>query len=99
MARRLISTKRPDTLTQTFFIHQLFPCIQTADHTFDQVRLVIEADPVNLLERWTFRAATYSSRVHSAAHVRQAKAGRAIRAEDRGGDGRVAHHGAEARPS
>src|SRR5467141_1549282 len=22
---------RPDTLTQTFFIHQLFPCIQTAD--------------------------------------------------------------------
>src|ERR1035441_6271853 len=29
---------RPDTLTQTFFIHQLFPCSQTADHTFRQVR-------------------------------------------------------------
>src|SRR5882757_3408772 len=29
-----ISTNRPDTLTQTFFIHQLFPCIHTADHTF-----------------------------------------------------------------
>src|ERR1700737_2000583 len=28
---------RPDTLTQTFFIHQLFPCSQTADHTFQQV--------------------------------------------------------------
>jgi len=23
-----------DTLTQTFFIHKLFPCSQTADHTF-----------------------------------------------------------------
>jgi hypothetical protein len=33
-----LSTNRPDTLTQTFFIHQLFPCSQTADHTFDQVR-------------------------------------------------------------
>src|ERR1035441_1864252 len=30
---------RPDTLTQTFFIHQLFPCSQTADHTFRQLRL------------------------------------------------------------
>src|SRR5712664_2220603 len=27
---------RPDTLTQTFFIHQLFPCIQTADHTLSR---------------------------------------------------------------
>jgi hypothetical protein len=24
-------------LTQTFFIHQLFPCTQTADHTFRQL--------------------------------------------------------------
>src|ERR1035437_6796448 len=30
---------RPDTLTQTFFIHQLFPCSQTADHTYRQLRL------------------------------------------------------------
>jgi hypothetical protein len=28
-----------DTLTQTFFIHQLFPCSQTADHTFEQLQL------------------------------------------------------------
>ena len=33
MARRLISTNRPDTLTQTFFIRQLFPCSRAADHT------------------------------------------------------------------
>ena len=38
MARRHISTNRPDTLTQTFFIHQLFPCSQTADHTFEKLR-------------------------------------------------------------
>src|ERR1039458_3598002 len=31
MARRHISTNRPHTLTQPFFIHQLFPCSQTAD--------------------------------------------------------------------
>jgi hypothetical protein len=33
-------------LTQTFFIHQLFPCSQTADHTFDQVRIL------NLPKMW-----------------------------------------------
>ncbi len=27
------STNRPDTLTQTFFIHKLFPCSRAADHT------------------------------------------------------------------
>src|ERR1039457_6731528 len=36
MARRHISKNRPDTLTQTFFIHQLFPCSQTADHTLSK---------------------------------------------------------------
>jgi hypothetical protein len=34
MARRSYFQQRPDTLTQTFFIPQLFPCSQTADHTF-----------------------------------------------------------------
>src|ERR1700722_577753 len=30
-----ISTNRPNTLTQTFFfVYTLFPCTQTADHTF-----------------------------------------------------------------
>jgi hypothetical protein len=33
MARRLISTPRPDTSTQAFLHPQLFPYIQTADHT------------------------------------------------------------------
>jgi hypothetical protein len=33
-----LSTNRPDTLTQTFFIQQLFPCSQTADHTFEKLR-------------------------------------------------------------
>jgi hypothetical protein len=32
---------RPDTLTQTFFIHQLFPCSQTADHTLRQLHILI----------------------------------------------------------
>src|SRR6476660_3678300 len=35
------STNRPDTLTQTFFIHKLFPCSQTADHTFEQLRFLL----------------------------------------------------------
>jgi hypothetical protein len=43
MARRHISTNRPDTLTQTFFIHQLFPCSQTADHTFGKFELPAHA--------------------------------------------------------
>jgi hypothetical protein len=35
---------RPDTLTQTFFIHQLFPCSQTADHTFRQLRSTLQLE-------------------------------------------------------
>jgi hypothetical protein len=37
------STQRPDTLTQTFSILELFPCSQTADHTLHQ-------SPVNDVE-------------------------------------------------
>src|ERR1700733_512260 len=36
MVRRMLSIQRPDTLTQTFFTHALFHCIQTADHTFSR---------------------------------------------------------------
>jgi len=43
---------RPDTLTQTFFIHQLFPCSQTADHTFEQLQSAGVAE----LARPTLRA-------------------------------------------
>jgi len=32
-----LSTNRPDTLTQTFFIHKLFPCSWAADHTFEKL--------------------------------------------------------------
>ncbi len=39
MARRHISTNRPDTLTQTFFPESLFPCSQKADHTFRKRRI------------------------------------------------------------
>jgi hypothetical protein len=35
-----ISTNRPNTLTQTFFfVYTLFPCTQTADHTFGNFKL------------------------------------------------------------
>jgi hypothetical protein len=44
MARRLISTNRPDTLTQTFLHPQLFPCSRAADHTFGkQSRLGLQS--------------------------------------------------------
>ena len=36
MARRLISTNRPNTFTQTSFHSKLFPCIHAADHTFGE---------------------------------------------------------------
>src|SRR5664279_831249 len=34
--QEIFSTQRPDTLTQTSLIPQLFPCSQTADHTLHQ---------------------------------------------------------------
>jgi hypothetical protein len=41
--QEILSTHRSDTLTQTFFIHQLFPCSQTADHTFTGITKITSA--------------------------------------------------------
>jgi hypothetical protein len=50
------STNRPDTLTQTFVIHQLFPCSRTADHTLTKFNLSDPNFPIIRLERSHFES-------------------------------------------
>ena len=44
MARRTLSTKRPDTLTQTALVHPLFACNRAADHTLPEVLNTVYRD-------------------------------------------------------
>jgi hypothetical protein len=52
MARRDISTKQAGYIDADFFIHQLFPCSQTADHTCGK-NAHLQAGPGELTEMRT----------------------------------------------
>jgi hypothetical protein len=58
MARRTFSINRPDTLTQTFFIRQLFSCSRTADHTFGKFDLRPVEQPARSWSKRRFSGTT-----------------------------------------